>query len=301
MRKLIIVIILLTFSGENLQAQFDKPQLQAGIGFTMPFDQLKGDFLQTELLGSIYVLTVNSDFMTKNYAAKNGLGFFGKAKINFDKYSIIRGVFGLNYSTFNIFESSKSGNIGVVVQNMNNKLDTILTSVSYDYGFSNFSIGLGLEIAPSSFTKLISPYFGGNFNFNFMGGEFSRTENRYDSVKTNFSDFRIGINLDAGLEVNVTENVSLAGGYKYDFGNLLLKNTNSAIADVIEFGKSNASLNDDQGRFWSTVYGPVISSVRKEVLSEEKKINWGTIYLAVNINLFESEKAKKKKNTKKTD
>ncbi|MBV6479096.1 MAG: hypothetical protein HGGPFJEG_01857 [Ignavibacteria bacterium] len=299
MIKKIIIALILIIQFIDARAQFDKPQAQIGIGFNIPFDQLKGEFLQSEMLGGFYVLTINNDFMTKNYAAKNGLSFFGKAKINFDTYSIVRGTFGISYNTFNIFESSKSGNIGVVVQNINNKIDTVLTSITYDYGFSNFGMGLGLEIAPSSFTKLISPFFGGSFNFNFMSGELSRTENRYDSVKTNFSDFRMGVNLEAGLEVNVTSNVSIAGGYKYEFGNLLLKNTNSSIADAIEFGKSNAVINDEQGRFFSSIYGPVINSVRKEVISEEKKLNWGTIFLGVNINLFEPEKSKKKKTTTK--
>lgn len=299
MFKRIFIIVFLLFHALSSNAQFDKPQIQAGIGFNIPYDQLKGDYLQSELLGSFYVLTINNDFMTKNYAAKNGLSFFGKAKINFDAYSIVRGIFGLSFNTFNIFESSKSGNMGVVIQNINNKLDTVLTSVNYDYGFSNFGLGLGLEIAPSSFTKLISPFFGGSFNFNFMNGELSRTENRYDSVKTNFSDFRMGVNLEAGLEVNVTSNVSIAGGYRYEIGNLFLKNTGSSIADAIEFGKSNASLNDEEGRFFSTIYGPVMSSVRKEVLSSEKKLNWGTVFLGVNINLFETDKAKKKKTTTK--
>ena len=295
MLKRIFIAAIFLIIAISAEAQFDKPQVQVGMGFNIPYDQLKGEFLQSELLGSFYVLTINNDFMTKNYAAKNGLSFFGKAKINFDAYSIVRGIFGISYNTFNIFESSKSGNIGVVVQNVNNKLDTVLTSVEYDYGFSNFGLGLGLEIAPSSFTKLISPFFGGSFNFNFMNGELSRTENRYDSVKTNFSDFRMGVNLEAGMEVNVTSNVSIAGGYRYEFGNLFLKNTASSIADAIEFGKSNAALNDEQGRFFSTIYGPVINSIRKEVISSEKKLNWGTVFLGVNINLFETDKSKKKK------
>ncbi len=299
-RKLILILLLLFLTNTILKAQFDKPQLQVGVGFTNPYDDLKGDYLETGILGSNYVLMVNSNLITNNYGGKNGLSFFGKGKINFDKYSTVRGVFGLSYSGFNTFESAKSGNIGVQIININNEIDTVLTSINYDYNFSAFNLGFGLELAPTSFTGIVSPYFGANFNLNFLGGELSRTENRYDSVKVSFSDFRIGVNFDAGIEAKISKGVGLAVGLKYDLGNLLLKNTNGSIADVIEYGKGNASINDEQGRFYSTIYGPVLTSIRKEVLSKEKKINWGTAYIALNIDLFSPPSPKKSK-TKKTN
>ncbi len=297
-RKLKLVLLLFILSNSIVNAQFDKPQLQVGVGFTNPYDELKGDYLETGILGSNYVLMVNSNLITNNYGGKNGLSFFGKGKINFDKYSTVRGVIGLSYNGFNTFESAKSGNIGVQIININNEIDTVLTSINYDYNFSAFNLGFGLELAPTSFTGIVSPYFGANFNLNFLGGELSRTENRYDSVKVSFSDFRIGVNFDAGIEAKLSKGVGLAVGLKYDLGNLFLKNTNGSIADVIEYGKGNASINDEQGRFYSTIYGPVLTSVRKEVLSKEKKINWGTAYIALNIDLF-SPPASKKPKTKK--
>lgn len=295
MKKIIFILIITALNSYTVKAQFDKPQMQVGIGFTIPYDQLKGDYLQNEILGNYYLLTINENFMTNNYGGKNGLNFFGKGKINFDKYSIVRGTFGLTYSSFNTFEAAKSGIIGVEVLNFNNELDTIPTSITYDYNFSNFNIGLGLEIAPTSFTGIFSPYFGANFNFNFFGGELARTENSYDSVVTDFGDFRMGINFDAGFEVTLNKKTSFAFGYRYDLGNLFYKNTNGSLSDAVEYGKSNIPLNDEQGRFYSTIYGPVLSSVRRLVNSSEKKINWGTAYIGVNINLFETDKTKSKK------
>lgn len=291
---IIIVLILNSFS----EAQFDKPQLQVGIGYTQAYDDLQGDYLETGILGSNYVLMVNSNLLTNNYGGKNGLSFFGKGKVNFDQYSTVRGVASLNYSSFNTFESAKSGNIGVQILNINNQLDTILTSVKYDYNFNALSLGLGIEIAPTSFTGIVSPYFGANFNFNFLNAELSRTENNYDSVKVSLSDFRIGVNFDGGIEARLNKSIGIALGLKYDLGNLLLKNTNGSVADVIEYGKSNGSINDAQGRFFSTIYGPVLTSVRKEVVSKEKKINWGTAYIALNIDLFSPKPAGKSKNKK---
>ncbi|MEO8448005.1 MAG: opacity family porin, partial [bacterium] len=140
----------------------------------------------------------------------------------------------------------------------------------------------------------ISPYFGAMLSFNFMNAELSRTENRYDSVKFKFSDFRIGINFDGGIEAKLNPNLGVALGIKYDLGNLLLKNTNSGIADAAEWGRTNGSLNDAQGRFYSTLYGPVLTSVRRELATKEKKINWGTVYLGVNI-YFDKTKPKTQK------
>lgn len=84
--------------------------------------------------------------MTNNYGGKTGLNFFGKGKINFDKYSISRGVLSANYATFNTFESSQSGNIGVEVININNQLDTLLVGITNNYTFSDFGLGLGRRL-----------------------------------------------------------------------------------------------------------------------------------------------------------
>ncbi len=90
------------------------------------------------MLGSTSVLTINKDFMTNNYGGKTGLNFFAKGKINFDKYSTVRGIIGLNFNTFNTFETSKSGNRGVQVTNINGQ--TVLTSVNYSYTLSQLWI-----------------------------------------------------------------------------------------------------------------------------------------------------------------
>lgn len=292
--KNILLLLIILFSAGKVFSQFDKPVIQLGFGINEPYDDLKGTYYSNEILDNYYVQTINPDFMTNNYGAKTGLNFFGKGKINFDKYSTLRGVANLNFSTFNTFESSQSGNIGVQVININNQLDTLLTSITNNYTFSNFGLGLGLELAPTSFTNLVSPYFSGYLSFNFMNGDLSRTENGVDTVSLSFSDFRIGVTFDAGIEAKVNENLGIALGLKYDLGNLLYQSTNGSIADAIEYGKSNASINDAEGRFFSSIYGPVLSSVRREVQSKKKEINWGTAYIGVNIGFNTPEKKKPK-------
>lgn len=296
MKILKYLLLVLIFTSVSY-SQFDKTILQVGIGIIEPMGSTaKGTYYQNYSLGSTTVLGIDTNFMRNNYGLKTGITIFGKGKFNFDKYAITRGVLFAAFNTFNTFEPSKSGNIGVEVININNQVDTVLTSVNYSYTFNSFSFGLGIELAPTSFTKMVSPYFGANMSFNLMNGKLSRTENRVDSVTTSFSEFRIGVNFDAGIEFKINKQFGVALGVKYDLGNLLLKNTNSGIADGIEWGKSNGSLNDEEGTFYSTIYGPVLSSTRREVRSQKKDINWGTIYVAANIYL---DKPSSSKTTKK--
>lgn len=295
--KIVLLIFILVISASKGFSQFDKPTIQLGFGISEPYNDLQGTYYTNEILGAFYVQTINPDFMTNNYGAKTGLNFFGKGKINFDKYSIVRGVFGLNFNTFNTFESAQSGNIGVQVININNQLDTVLTSITNNYTFSNFSIALGLEIAPTSFTNIVSPFFGASLAFNFMNGNLSRTENGVDTVSLEFSDFRMGINFDAGIEAKVSQNIGFALGLKYDLGNLFFQNTSGSIADAVEYGKSNASINDAEGIYYSTIYGPVLTSVRRQYQAKKKEINWGTAYIAINIG-FNTPSTKKPKTVK---
>ena len=229
MKILKYILLVLIFSSVSY-SQFDKTILQVGIGIIEPFGSTsKGTYYSNLPLGQTTVLGIDSNFMRNNYGLKTGLSFFGKAKFNFDKYTITRGVLFAAFNTFNTFEPSKSGNIGVQVININNQLDTVLTSVNYSYTFNSFSFGLGFELAPTAFTSKVSPYFGGNISFNLFNGKLSRTENRVDSVTTSFSDFRIGVDFDAGLEFKINKQFGLALGVKFDLGNLLLKNTNGGI------------------------------------------------------------------------
>lgn len=290
--KLIKYIFLLTLLTTLSYSQFDKTMLQVGIGIIEPIGDSKGTYYSNRFINQGPVLTIDSNFMRNNYGLKTGLYFFGKAKFNFDKYSITRGVLFASFNTFNTFEPTKSGNIGIPYI-VGNEIDTALGGIGYSYTFNTFSFGLGIELAPTSFTGKISPYFGANLSFNAFNGKLSSTENRIDSVNTSFNDFRIGVNFDAGLEFKINKQFGIALGVKYDLGNLLLKNTNGGISDAILWGKTNGSLNDEEGTFFSTIYEPVQSSTRRLVTSKKKDINWGTIYLSANIYLNTGKTTKK--------
>ena len=272
--KLLLLTLFILAVSSQAYSQFDKPSFQIGVGISEPYDELKGnDYVTYDSRGFIYI---DSNFIGKNYAGKTGFQIFGSGKINFDKYSIIRGVGFLGFNSFNSFESSNSGLTGIIVGN-----DTLPTSVVYDYGFTNFAIGFGLEVAPLSFTNVVSPFFNANLSLNFMGGEVTRAEGVNDTNRYGFNGFRIGVNFNTGIEVKVNKSWGIVAGIKYDLGNLLLKNTDQSISGRVEWGRTNGELNDESGKYYSNLSSPLGGNF-KQYDSDEKKVNWGTIYLGVN-------------------
>lgn len=291
MKKIIpfILIALFAFTSKGF-SQFDQPSFQLGIGLALPLDQMKGDnFLSTNTFNGFQVTQIDTvDFLRNNMGAKTGFNVFGKAKINFDKFNILRGVGSIGFTSFNAFQQAQSGNYAI---NYNNQ--TFLLPASYNYNFNALNVGLGLEVAPTAFTSLVSPYFGGYISFNNFSGELNRTENSYDTTRFKFSGFRIGVNLDAGIEFKVNPEFGFALGFKYDFGNLLLKEKASAnISERSDWGRTNGKLWDDGGNFYSNLgnqNGGLYSS-------QSKNLNWGTAYISVN---FYPNATKKTGSTKK--
>jgi hypothetical protein len=269
-------------------AQFDKPMIQIGIGLAEPMADAKGTYYTYVTLPStgFQYIAVNPDLFTNNYGAKTGFSFFGNGKINFDKYAITRGVVGIAFNTFNTFEPTKNGNIGVLFRNPNNgNIDTLPLSANFNYSFTNFSFGLGVEIAPTSFTNKLSPYFGARVAFNSFTSKISWTSTGTDTTTFEASNFRIGLMFDAGIEFKFSKTIGMVLGANYNLGNLLLKNTNSGFGDYHGWGKTGASINDGGGQFWSGLYDPILTSVNSLYNSKQKNINWGSIYLGVNIYL----------------
>jgi len=298
MKKLIILLVLIVLHSSSSFAQFDKISFQVGVGLAQPMNDLKGEspfsyanswtgywlnyntsppHLDSTILYNI--LLVDSGFVKENYASKTGFSIFGSLKINFDKYNTFRGLVSVSYSNFNSFEGDKSGNMPFLLNN-----GYTISPITYSSSFNIFGIGLGVEVAPTSFTNIFTPFIGGSFNFNFLSAELTRSFGR-DSMKASFgSEFRIGANLNAGLEFKGIRGVDLIVGLKYDFGNLLLKTTRSSINDYLDWGKTNMSLNDGEGYYYTSLTNPVGGGQGAKLThTNDKQINWWTVYLGVNI------------------
>lgn len=296
-----ILLLLLCFITIKTYSQFDKPILQFGIGIGEPLADMKGTYYRYVTLGTagFQFITPDTTLFTNNYGAKTGISFFGAGKINFDKYSIVRGVFGIGFNTFNSFESQKNGNIGIKVRNINNVIDTVPIAANFNYSFNNFNITAGLEIAPLAFTNMISPYFGARFAFNTFNAKLSYTSGSSDTTKFSANDVRLGVTFDAGIEIKFNKVFGIVLGATYNLGNLLLKNTNTSVADYQDYGKSNSSINDGEGIFYSGLYDPVRPPEYYSAhVSKKKDINWATFYLGLNLYL-NTEKSTKKTPPKK--
>lgn len=299
-KKLTVLFILFLIPLSGAFSQFDKFSFQLGAGITNPDKDLRGSNyiyysnsyryinrplnIDTTFILPFQAAFVDTSLIAKNYGAKTGFSIFGVGKLNLDKYETVRLIASLSFSTFNSFEGSKTGYIPVFTQNYIQQ-----SPISYDYSFNNFGLGLGVEVAPLSFTKFLTPFVNGQFNFNFMSAQLVRTTSVIDSTKLQFSDFRMGFSLAAGLEFRITPQWGIVAAAKYDFGNLLLKNTDRA--SMIEWGNTNASINDAEGYFTSNIYDPPGTPVRDNIKSNEKVINWATFYIGVN---FYPNVAKKK-------
>jgi hypothetical protein len=283
MKKLIILFVFL-LSSNFILAQFDKPSFQIGIGLSEPFAQLKGDqYTINTSYQNIPVTIIDPNLLKTNYGAKTGFTIFGTGKINFDKYDILRGTAFLSYTNFNTFQGSKFGNQVDAFIDTNNNIFYAPIPMDYSYTFSNFGFGFGIEVAPTSFTNVFSPYFGANLCFNVMSASLARTKNNRDTVGFSATGFRIGLNLNAGIEAKFTPQFGLAIGVKYDLGNLLLKSSsNGNLADVYEWGANNGNLNDDGGVYYSKLPNYLYDGFARQYNANKKDIDWGTIYIAVN-------------------
>jgi len=289
-KLLAIALLLLLFSSQS-NAQFDKPSFQLGVGIVNPDMQMRGtgdDYLSysntfhyrflsfdTVIVLPYQMALIDSSLFTSNYGAKTGFYINGSAKINVDKYDVFRLVGSISFSSFNSFQPTKSGYIGVITSSYIQQ-----RPIDYDYSLSNFGLALGLEVAPLAFTKVVSPYAGANLTFNFLNAKLSRTTGPNDSTSISFNDFRMGINVMAGLEFRINPQWGFVLGAKYDFGNLIFQNTDRS--GLIEWGRSNASFNDEKGYFTSNIYDPLGSPYRADMQSNKKIMNWSTFYVGVN-------------------
>jgi hypothetical protein len=289
--KLLLLALLLTIFISQSNAQFDKPVFQLGVGIVNPDMQLRGsgeDYLSytniyhyrfmsfdTTFILPYQMALPDSSLFTQNYGAKTGFYINGTAKINVDKYETFRLVGSLSFSAFNSFQPSKTGYIGVLTSTYIQQ-----RPISYDYSLSNFGIGLGVEVAPLAFTKVVSPFAGANLTFNFLNAKLTRTTGPNDSTSISFTDFRMGINLNAGVEFRVNPQWGFVLGAKYDFGNLIFKNTDRS--GLIEWGRTNASFNDETGYYTANIYDPLGAPYRSDMKTSSKTINWATFYIGIN-------------------
>lgn len=308
-QKFTILFILLVLFVVKADAQFDQTSINFNLGLTVPTADLKGDspfnykskwvgywlnysvtppFVDSTVLYN--VLMTDTNFIKENYGASTGFTISGSIKTNLDKWNTFRGLFNISYSNFNTFVTDKTGNAPFLVNNQGFSI----IPVAYSSSFNALGLGLGFEVAPTSFTKVLSPYFGGLFNFNLLSATLTRAYGR-DSIKAEFgTEFRIGAALYGGMEIKVSPAFDIVAGVRYDFGNLLLKTTRSSYSDALQYGKTNLSLNDAEGFYYSNLASAEGEGV-KQYNTKNKNLNWWSFYVGVNLYISELSKQNRKK------
>lgn len=294
MKKLFLFCLLIIFVPISVYSQLDQWSFQLSVGISEPRKDLKGEIYRDDFYNGMPVTYISDDFISNNYGAKTGFSFIGSAKINFDKYNIFRAIASLSYDNFNSFTGDRSTNTTIQYYNNQGQLTTTTTPVTYSYHFNNFGIGIGLEVAPLSFTKIVSPFFSAKGKFNFLSAGLVRTLSASDSLKANFSSFRIGAELNAGLEFKINQNFGFVAGINYNFANLLLKNTQTSLASAVGFGRDNLEINDAEGWYFNSLSNPIYNNIPYQKYSRNKDIQYWTIYLGVNFYLDQPGKNKKK-------
>jgi hypothetical protein len=296
--KLLFLLIFVFSISSFSYSQFDKMMLTIGFGVNEPKREMRGEAFSDQIVTSHgyshYVTNVSEEFLTKNYGASTGLNFFGAAKINFDKFNTFRGVLSLSYNNFNTFKGDRSANTLGLIGTIGGAVDTIIVPVVYSNSFNNIGLGFGLEIAPTAFSNIISPFFGGSFNMNFLSAEITKTLSAYDSLRANFTSFRMGLNVNMGIEFKVSQMIGVLFGWKYDFANLLFKRTAGSYTSAVQFGRDNLELNDEEGIYYSSLTQPVYSTIPFPKAAQQKHMEWWTVYAGINLYLNSMTPAPKK-------
>ena len=296
--KLSVLFFILSITGTSF-AQLDKPVFQLSLGLAQPLDELAGNSFITKYQFTdpnnvvYYYDAVDTNLFKDNLGAKTGFSLQGSAKINLHKYSIVRGVGFIAFNSFNTFETSRTG---TQLRLLGGTYTPV--PIKYDYSISTFSIGLGLEVAPTSFTDIISPYIGANVSFNSFSSSLDRIEGtRTDTNRFSASSFRIGVNFNAGIEAKLSPQFGLAVGTQYNLGNLLLKQSPnlSPSDDIYEWGRTNSTLYDGEGSYYSYLQNAIANNNNAPAYkSKDKKWNWASFYIALNFypNALDNEKKK---------
>ncbi len=198
---LIIAIISMTFLNEISYSQ-PTATVQFIGGYSVPLGYYSGKFGDTR---EMFTGGGNPDSNT--YFMRSGFNYGIFVKIPLNKKSPISIKGGI---AFNVFGQSKEYIEGA-------------GSVTVDLKQSLFGITLGGQYDFGGRKSKIKPFLGAELAGNFFAGKY--TEDYVDSVETYSLNaaFRLGLNIVAGVDVTVHNNIGLLLGAKYAFANLVGK------------------------------------------------------------------------------
>ncbi len=214
--KSAILIILIITAINNISFSQPTGTVQLIGGYSLPLGDLKGKFGETR-----DKFTGNGNPDSNTYFMKSGINYGIFIKIPVTRKSKINFTGGI---AFNIFSNSIDYN------------DTS-GSVTINLSQSIFGFTLGGEYNFATKRSKVNPFFGAEVSVNFFSGKYTEEYISSTNTLTLNSTVRLGLNLGAGVDVVVHNNIGLLLGGKYGFANLIGK---SYSADT----QKNYNLND---------------------------------------------------------
>lgn len=215
------ILSLVTINQSVAQSNFT---LMVHGGVSIPLNQLRGTY-------------IFDDSLETSYAMKRGFNIGAEGKINLKADGHLKGVFGINYNAFR-----RSQALSVFTNDSTSFPVTALPKINILTG----SVGLEYNFLPG---QRINPYAGLDVTANLISGT-----GYADSLTGNGSlislpiksEFRVGIELNAGIDIIIEKNIGINAGFKYHIADLTKGSNNNASESGSELRlNDNEHINDD--------------------------------------------------------
>jgi outer membrane protein W len=219
--KLIILLAILAINSVSYSQPTATVQFFGG--YSLPMGDYGGTFGETR-----ETFTGNGNPDSNTYFMKSGFSYGIFVKIPIKKrssFSIIGGI------CFNNFGQSK-------------EYSDSTTSVSVVLKQSLLGITIGSQYDFGGRKSKIKPFLGAEFSGNFFDGKY--TEDYIDSLETFEQDaaFRLGVNVTAGVDITVHNNIGVIIGTKFSYANLIGKSYKGDTRAAYNLNDGSHTLNN---------------------------------------------------------
>ena len=191
-------------------------------GYSMPFPDLKGDFGET-----FGTWTGNGNPDTNTYFMKSGINYGIYVKFPATRKSHVQIVGGVGFDVFNN-TASYNDETG---------------SANIDLTQSHLAVVIGAEYNFARKKTKFNPFIGAEFMINVIGGKLKIDYPEETKDFTMNSTIRGGLQIGAGVDYVVHNNIGLVLGAKYAFANLIGKSYVEDLGSKYNLGDKEHTLN----------------------------------------------------------
>ena len=218
---LFIAIISMTLLNEIAYSQATATVQFVG-GYSMPVGDYYGTFGET-----LETFTFGGNPDSNTYFMKYGInyGIFIKIPVTKKSNFSIKG--GVNFHNFGQ-SKEYDNNGGSIIVSLKQNLFAVTLGGDYDFG---------------NFKNKLRPFLGAEFSGNFFSGSYE--EDYIDSVETfeMNATFRMGVNLVAGADYRLHNNIGVLAGARFVYANIIGKKYD--VGSKTRYGLNDASYTID--------------------------------------------------------